>query len=131
MLYQYFIGISRYENWIYRPLSVSADKKKSLSVAHCLVLPLVLPLVLTLVLPLVLTPVNTSCTGAEEQFLSKGGPPNKKNEIWLIFKNFSSYIPNSKGGPRPPGPPGSAAPVYASIVSNSLELIGIRKSTGI
>ena len=28
-------------------------------------------------------------TGAEERFLSKGGPPNKKNEIWVIFKKFS------------------------------------------
>ena len=55
---------------------------------------------------------DTTWAGAEERFLSKGGPPNKKNEIWLIFKNFSSYIPNSKGGPCPPGPPGSAAPVY-------------------
>ena len=30
------IGIGRYENQIYRWLSVSADMKKCLSVAHCL-----------------------------------------------------------------------------------------------
>ena len=32
--YRYFIGIGRYENWIYRWLSVSADMEKTISFVH-------------------------------------------------------------------------------------------------
>ena len=36
ILYRYFIGIGRYENWIYRWLSVSADMEKTISFVHWL-----------------------------------------------------------------------------------------------
>ena len=32
---------------------------------------------------------QSTCPGARERFLLRGGPTNKKNEILIIFKNFT------------------------------------------
>ena len=67
--------------------------------------------------------------GPRNDFYLGGGPNNKKNKIFRIFK-ILLYKSQILGGPGPPGPtrpPGSTAPEYALYISGTNNSFNIHK----